>query len=176
MDEGYLPYGTSFGAPPVHATIPAKGSPEESWVGGAFREKDYRNFPGKYSKGSPSTFLFNFDHTLHVGCPPVSNGVTNLYYVVTISLSLLHVSTKKTSLIEGIIDRRMSSLGKFDFILKMLRSQESEWLHPYLFMILMMGFNCGELMLFYIIAYIFILKSSSIINKFNDSAGFVFAY
>ena len=44
------------------------------------------------------------------------------------------------------------------------------------YMILMMGFNCGELMLFYIIAYIFILKSSSIINKFNDSAGFVFAY
>ena len=125
MDEGYLPYGTSFGAPPVHASIPAKGSPEESWVGGAFREKDYRNFPGKYSKGSPSTFLFNFDHTLHVGCPPVSNGVTNLYYVVTISLSLLHVSTKKTSLIEGIIDRRMSSLGKFDLILKMLRSKES---------------------------------------------------
>lgn len=38
-------------------------------------------------------------------------------------------------------------------------------------MIMMMGFNCGELMLFYIIAYIFILKSSSINNKFTIALG-----
>ena len=47
IDEGYLPFRTSSGAPPVYASLPARAVPEESWAGGAFPKKDYLSFPSK---------------------------------------------------------------------------------------------------------------------------------
>ena len=113
MDEGYLPYGTSFGAPPVHASHSARGLPEKSWVGGAFREKDYRNFPDKSQKG---VTIHRLNIMTNVACrmSPLTLVLANSTWLYSKFISLISVFAKGHPWLRILLivcSTRMSSLG-----------------------------------------------------------------
>ena len=99
--------GRLLGLPRFMRQSPQRARRRKAGWEAPFVRKTTVNSRIKTQRGHHPRFYFNYDHTLHVGCPPGSIGVIEFILCwVIFSLSLLHVSTKKTSLIESIIDRK----------------------------------------------------------------------